>query len=123
MTQVSKFHLEQTIQKQLYDELSFTISELKDKKEVDAFLSEFLTKTERIMLAKRLGIAVLLIKGYSYRSISKVLRVSFPTIRSIQFWLDHGGKEYKSAVDKIILKEDIKKFFNKVDFLIDTIKV
>ncbi len=119
MSQVSKTHLEATIQKELYDQFSFIISELKSSTEVEDFFSEFLTRTERIMLSKRLGIAVLLTKGYTYRDTRHVLHVSFPTIRSVQFWLDHGGKGYKAAVEKIVSRQTLAAFFEKIDTLID----
>lgn len=121
MSQVSKTNLEVTIQKQLYDQLSYIISDLRDSKEVEEFLSELLTKTERVMLAKRLGIAMLLTKGYTYRDIRHVLHVSFPTIRSVQFWLEHGSKGYKKAAQKILSKEDIRTFITKIDALIDAL--
>lgn len=121
MSQVSKINLEGIIQKELYDEFSWIVSELKNTQEVENFFSELLTKTEKIMLTKRLAIAVLLVKGYTYRNIRQVLRVSFPTIRSVQFWLDHGRGGYKKAVEKIISRREILAFLEMVDKLIDKV--
>lgn len=121
MSQVSKINLEGIIQKELYDEFSWIVSELKNTQEVENFFSELLTKTEKIMLTKRLAIAVLLVKGYTYRDIRQVLRVSFPTIRSVQFWLDHGRGGYKNAVEKITSRREILAFLERVDKLIDKV--
>lgn len=119
MSQVSKSKIEGIIQKELYDELSWIISELSNVKEVESFFSEFLTKTEKIMLAKRFAIAVLLTKGYTYRNIRLALKVSFPTIRSIQFWLDHGRGGLKTAVEKILTRKEVQKLLERLDKIID----
>lgn len=121
MSQVSKVNLEGIVQKELYDEFSWIVSQLRDIKEVEGFFSELLTKTEKIMLAKRLAIAVLLTRGYTYRDIRQVLRVSFPTIRSMQFWLDHGRGGLRNAVEKISKRWEIQIFLGKVDKVLDKI--
>lgn len=119
MSQVSKVKLEGIVQKELYDEFSWIVSELKDSKEVESFFSELLTQTEKIMLTKRLAIAVLLTRGYTYRDIRKVLRVSFPTIRSMQFWLNHGRGGLKGAVEKILKRREIQIFLERIDKILD----
>lgn len=121
MSQVSKNNLESVIQKELFDQLYYILSQFSDSSDAQSFLSELLTKTERVMVAKRLGIAVLLTKGYTYRNIRQVLKVSFPTIRSVQFWLDHGSGAYRKVIEKIGKREKLTAFLEKVDKLLDKV--
>ena len=119
MTQISKSDLSPLVKSEIYNQLNRVILECRDENEVELLLSELLTKTERIVIAKRLFIAVMLTKGYSYRDIRLVLRVSFPTVRSVQFWLEHGGKGYKQAVERILLEEKNVKILTVIDKIID----
>ncbi len=121
MSQVSKVNLHASIQTGIYDQFYWVISECKSRGELESLLNELLSKTERIMLAKRLAIAVLLTKGYSYRDIRSVLRVSFPTIRNVQFWLNHGGKGYSKAVKEILARGKIIDWFKNIDRLLDRV--
>ena len=121
MSQVSKNNLPGAIQKDLYDQFFYILADLKNDQEAEEFLGEILTKTERTMLIKRLGIALLLVKGYTYRNIREALKVSFPTIRSVQFWLDHGRGGYKKAVEKIMAHQEMQSFFQRIDKLIDKV--
>lgn len=120
MSQVSKDNLAGSIQKDLYDQFFFILADLKGNGEAEDFIGELLTKTEKLMFIKRLGIALLLVKGYTYRDIRGALKVSFPTIRSVQFWLDHGRGGYKRAVEKIVKKEGgLVNFLEKIDKVLD----
>lgn len=119
MSQLSKTHLEGIIQKELFDLFYYIINSFDAVFKAQDFFNELLTKTERVMLVKRLAIALLLSKGYTYRNIRLVLRVSFPTIRSVQFWLDHGGAGYQKAITKLIQREETAGFLAKVDRILD----
>lgn len=68
-------------------------------------LYRLLTHSEVVMLGRRLQIAEALIHGYSYQSIRDELKVGFPTIRSIDSWLEHAVRDY----DLIRTKEQRKK--------------
>lgn len=83
--------------------------------EIQSFLSDLLTKTERVMLAKRLSIALLLTKGYDYGSIKDILKVSSSTIGSIASWLDRSGEGYKLLLEKWLKEEKLKKFWEDID--------
>lgn len=115
MTQVSKYPISKDIEKRIYEIWFKVISDLQDHSDVQDFFLEFLSPVERIMLAKRLSIAVLLAKGYDYASIMKTLRVSPPTIAQVAESLKYTGKGYKKVVEKLINEEKIKEFLFKVD--------
>ena len=52
---------------------------------------------------------LLLEKGYDYRTIGKVLRVSMGTILSVKLSLYHGSKGYKKVITGIIREEKLIK--------------
>ncbi|MBI2029186.1 hypothetical protein HYT02_02110 [Candidatus Gottesmanbacteria bacterium] len=95
------------------------ISKCQDSKEVGNLLTELLTKTERTIIAKRLFIGILLTKGYSYRQIRTLLKVSFPTITMVKFWLEHGGGGYKIAIERILGKDEFNNVLQLIDKIID----
>lgn len=114
MAQVSKSPIETKIRQELNEQFFWLIANLRQANKVKSFFTEFLTKTERKILVKRLAIALLLIKNYSYREIAKILKVSFPTIRNVSFWLDYGAGEYQKAVFKLSEKKETKNLLERV---------
>lgn len=115
MSQVSKYPLSKVVEEECFDLLYQTFHDLRGKQGIKEFLDDFLSPIEQIMLAKRLGIAVLLGKGYDYVSIRKVLRVSPPTIATVAIQLKYSGMGYKRMVEKILRAEKIDAFWQNVD--------
>lgn len=111
MTQVSRYPISTKVADRIFEVFLKTLVEIKSDKEADQFISDLLTPTEKIMLAKRLAIALLLEKGYDYRTIQKTIRVSAPTITSVNTALKYGSEGYKRLVVKIIREEKLINFF------------
>ena len=99
----------------MFEVLRETIAHLRTSEEVEGFLHDFLSPVERIMLAKRLSIAVLLNKGYRYETIAGILRVTPPTIATVSLLLKYSGGGYKKAVEKIARNEKMNEFWEKVE--------
>ena len=91
-----------------------SLSALRNTKDVELFLFDLLTPTERIVLAKRLAIAVLLTKGYGYENIMNILKVSSPTVSRVKAWLNLGDG-YKLVIKKILRKETWKEFLEGIE--------
>jgi Trp operon repressor len=83
MPHISKRKLDKQTEKQLYDALVFTFSKL-DLAESRQILGTVLTETERLMLAKRLGVMLLLDENLSDRQIAEALKITPPTIQKIE---------------------------------------
>lgn len=111
MPQVSKKFLQKDIEKRMYQVFEKAIADLKKTEEIKDFIADILTPTERIMLSKRLAIAVLLAKGYDYRQIGDILKVSSTTVGSVIKQHLIGGDGYKVVVDKILQSEELQKLF------------
>ena len=56
----------------------------RSKKEAAQLMDNLLTPTEKIMLAKRIAIVLMLSEGYSFKGIEKSLKVTPQTV--MRFW-------------------------------------
>lgn len=118
MTQVSKYPISQAVYDRIFEFFFQSIIGLKSHREVNDFFEDFLSETERMMLAKRLAIAVLLTKGYSFVEIRKILRVSQTTIANANVFLKYSNRGYKKVVQKILAAEKRDEFWQKLDDLL-----
>lgn len=75
--------------------------ELKTPEEAAHFLKDLLSRQEAEMLAKRIEIAKLLIKGFTYGEIQKMLKVSHGTIARVNQWLATSGEGYRLVVERV----------------------
>jgi len=114
MSQVSKYPLRSEVYEQLEDLFMDTVSRMTNKRLINDFLSDFLTPTEKIVLMKRLGIFVLLGKGYGYRAVQSILKVSYPTISTASKSYKYLGKGCKVIVDQLIKEQKIEQFINSI---------
>ena len=88
----------------MYETLFEAIKHLRSKEEIQLFLTDLLSPTERTMLAKRLAIAALLMRAYEYESIMNMLKVSSATISKVALVLNHN-QGYKNTINKIARSE------------------
>jgi len=119
MSQVSKKVIDKHIAKKIKENFLEIMSSLKNKQEANRFLYDFLTQTEQIMLAKRLAIVLMVLKGYNHRQISESLKVSTATVSSMVMWLRYEGKGYRQVLNKVIKKETLKEFWHKIHDYLD----
>lgn len=89
--------------------------QLEKQEDVENFLEDLLSPTEKIMLVKRLAIAILLTKGYTYDDIDDTLKVSRPTIMNVSYWLKHGKTGYQNVVERIIKNQKREELFDKIE--------
>ena len=115
MVQVSRNRVRADVYSRMYEIFLSAIVDVRTKKDVDEFVSDFLTPTERIMLPKRLAIAYLLTKGYEQRLISQYLKVSFTTITRVSNQLRVSGGGYRKVITKILADESLIGFLEKID--------
>lgn len=115
---VSRRVLPRKIEEQVYNLFYQSLANLNSQKEVEQFLKDLLSPTERLMLSKRLAIALLLVKGYDFRGICQALKVSQTTVAKVNYWLRHGGRGYQKVANQIISQEKWQKFWQKlIDFI------
>jgi len=99
--QISKKNVNEKIKKKIFRSLYQVLADLKNPHDVEQFLTDALSKTEKTVLAKRLGIVYYLSKNKSYDSIRQDLKVSSATIANVQKWMDQGGEGLLLALKTI----------------------
>lgn len=115
MTQVSRYPLRKEMEERLFEVFWQVLADIKTSREAKVFFHDLLTPTERVMLVKRLGIALLLIKKYDYSQITDILKVSTGTIARIALWLKTEGSGYRKSVEKVIKREKHEEFWDKLE--------
>jgi len=115
MTKVSRRILNKDLEKYIFELFIKTIIELRDPQDVLDFLEDLLSPTERIMVVKRLAIAILLSKGYTYDDIDDTLKVSRPTIMRVSYCLKYGKTGYRKVVEKILQSQRREAFVDKIE--------
>ncbi len=91
MAFVSKKPLNEGVQAQLNRQLIRTIVGLRTVSGGTHFISELLTDTEQIMLAKRLMVIFMLAEGVSQYRIKKILNISSSTVARTARLMDGGA--------------------------------
>ncbi len=107
MTQVSRYPISKVIADRIFEIFLKSLVKIHTQEEADQFISDLLTPTEKIMLSKRLAIALLLQKNYDYRSIQKTIRVSTATIASVNMIIKYGSKGYVNLLNRILKEEKL----------------
>lgn len=115
MTQVSKHPLSRQIEKRVYEIFINSIKNTKSSDEVIHFLNDLLSPVEKIMLAKRVAIAFLLIRGgYTYEQVSRTIKVSYGTIAKVHAVLALQGAGYRKIIIDMLKKEALKRVLSEL---------
>lgn len=114
MTQISRYQLKPKVWEKIFDIFTDTFMKTKDRKKLDNFIDNFFSPTEKIMLAKRLAIAVLLAKGNDYDSIKNTLRVTAGTISKVNYLMKGKNNGLNIAVMEILKRDAGKMFFEEI---------
>ena len=101
MSKISKNKVNYKVGDLIKEQLISALAAIKDKNEMSNFLDSLLTNSERVMLTKRLAIAVLLENGVSYSDISKLLKVSSVTVGFVKNNVLKDNDSYTLLVQKI----------------------
>lgn len=115
MSQVSSKSLSKDTEEKLFSIFFSSFAKLSNSSDIQKFLFDLLSPTERTMLAKRLAIAYLLTKGYQYDTIKDTINVSQGTIARINFILTYQGRGYSVVLNQIFLDEKLQKILQKIE--------
>ena len=116
MSKVSKRILNKNLEDRIFEVFIKIIVDLKNPNDVQNFINDLLSPVERIMLVKRLAIAILLTKGYTYEMIDETLKVSHPTIMKVSLGLKYGiNNGYKKVVDNYLKNEKREESIDKIE--------
>lgn len=113
--QISKRYVAEKVERKIFRSLYQVLADLKKPKDVEKFLDDILSDTEKTVLAKRLGIAMYLSKNKSYEAIRQNLKVSSATIASVQKWMEQGGEGLMMALKRIEADEWAGEMVDKIN--------
>lgn len=101
MSKFEKKHkLAKEEQQKLLLELCHALVVVKRLEEAANLLIDLFSKQEIEMIAKRLKIAKLLMKGKTYDQVCKELKVSSQTVARVGGWLDQAGAGYRLIIER-----------------------
>lgn len=103
------------IESRIFEIFLTSLARVRRKTDVEIFIDDLLSPTEKMMLAKRLSIAFLLAKRCDQRTISELLKVSLSTVNRVSLRLQLGGKGYLRIIQEIIKDEKNDQFWQKLD--------
>ena len=86
-------------------ELLETFGRLGLKRNGKKFLRDLLTKSEVVMISRRILIAKQLIKGRDYDEIARGMKVGFSTIQHVDDWLEQNLPSYRKALKPLKSKK------------------
>lgn len=108
MTQISKHFMSPVIEEKVYKVFIESIKKTRTSNEVVDFLNDLLSPVEKIMMAKRVAVAFLLLEDkYTYSEISRNLKVSKGTIAKIHAVFALQGKGYRKTLGDILKRKRI----------------
>lgn len=109
MTQVSRFKLKDHVLERLFDLFFEIVGKNKSREEFTLIINDVLSSTEKIMIAKRIAIVYLLLKGIDYRNFCKTIKVSSATVSKYKILVERSGG-LVPAFEKIIRDDKIVEF-------------
>jgi uncharacterized protein YerC len=123
MSQVSKYPLRPQVEERILAVFWKVIADLSSPTNVEFFFNSLLSRSEKIMLSKRLAIAILLSKNYTYTEISDLLKVSVSTIGYVKDWLDIKNSVLQQAINNLLKQEQQQEFWDNLEEFLSTIIV
>lgn len=119
MTKVSNFPLRKDIWERVFDLFISTLADMKDRRKIRSFVEDFFSPTEKVMFAKRLTLAVMLANKQDYQNISKILKVSPPTIAKMSLKIKYDGKGLHPIINGIFKKQAVQVLWQEILDLFD----
>lgn len=102
-------------QKETLGRLFTAASAIKNKHQMEQFLKEILTRSEQLMLGRRVWIAQLLLTGHTHEEVCAKLKAGPSTVRRVSKWLDDKLPGYADAVTEKMHKPRNKKHYERID--------
>lgn len=121
MPKVSQNPLPPERKKEIMDALIRTLAKINNDSLLKRFLDDLLTPTEKLMLGKRLMVAVLLQRGYSYGAVCRALKMSKTTVHLIQRELLKSGEGYKKIFDLFFRESRGQKILDAIEQFLNSV--
>lgn len=119
MARVSKIKLDKLLENQILDQFWTSLSFVNNSVKSQSFYSDLFSTTERLMLAKRFAVAILLYRGKSATEIHDAIHVSYSNIGSVTSWVKNGKPGTQELLNKISRMKSWGAIIDSIDTLLD----
>ncbi|MFC1647008.1 Trp family transcriptional regulator [Patescibacteria group bacterium] len=121
MGRISRRLLNEDVEDRLFEIFWEHLASLSTSGLIREFLESLLSQTEQVMIAKRLAIAVLLSRGYTYQRIDETLKVSKSTVATVDRQIISGAPGFKRAVKQVNKNRQKQEMWDKLEKLLISI--
>lgn len=116
MTQVSKQRLNQKVYVKIFSLFPKFLGRLSRKGQETEVIEALFSRVEQTMIAKRIAISFMLVKGYTYQEISTKLKVSYGTIGKISDITKKANSHYVEELQRMSKEESFSDFLNAIGY-------
>jgi len=113
MTRISQYPINNNLLTKLFDLFFEVVGKKNNSEEFKNTITDLLSPTERIMIAKRIAIIYLLLKKVNYITIADVLKVSSSTIGKFQLIIENSVG-IVPTFKKLLRNERISQFLEEI---------
>lgn len=114
MVRISKRKLDDVILDKIYRLFFEVISRSNNKNMFLEIIEDIFSPTEKVMLAKRIMIIYLLVKGIDQRNIAQALKVSTATVSGYALQIHNKNTSLLKVMKKILIKEKTYDFLERL---------
>lgn len=118
MSQVSKNKLSNKVYEKIFSLFPKFLYRMTSRGKQSELIDSFFTRTEKIVLAKRIAIAFMLVKGYEYRQISSRIKVSTSTILKVSEALKNNPTSVRKELELIASEDAFVEFLDSIGYLL-----
>lgn len=116
MSQVSKYQLSNKVYAKIFTLFPQFLHQMTNHGKQSELVNTFFTRTEKIVIAKRIAIAFMLVKGYAYDQIRSKIKVSTGTIANISDAVKNSGDIITKEFESIAKEDAFIEFLNTIDY-------
>lgn len=110
MPHVSRNKLSQRQEEELLQNFNVVFSFIQNLDEMTLYLNALLSDTEKLMLAKRLAMVILIEEGLSDSEIAQALHLTRITVAKMRYFYEARGQGFKVALKKLEEKQQLDSF-------------
>lgn len=119
MSQVSKNKLNAKVYDKIFSLLPEFFGRLSRKNQEQALINTIFSSSERVMIAKRLAISFMLIKGYTYHQIMEKIKVSLGTVAKVAELTKNADDVFVKELHSVAKEEQFVEFLNIIGYKLE----
>lgn len=121
MPQISKNQLDPEIKKKLIETLDELLAGIPTAEQAHVVINDLFTRTEQIMLGKRIAAVFLLTKNWTIRDVCGALKMSSATVLRLREKVENESRGLQVMIGYLIKNEKRINSSTKVEKILETI--